>query len=317
MKNQNNQRLQTVLLAPIATIFLFGALSSIFAQAGSGAKYGTRDPRTCADTKAPAKGAMTAALATKYIICAAERVSGENLYLIEDLTGVQVGGSRPYSYNTDSVADIDVTARVYPFRTGSYKKYQCAAVYQGNKGYNCNIYPVTKASGACRKSTFGDWRCSLDNPSDDQSKIENNVPPPTAAKVGATPKSTVAPKTSNQTATTKTGAANENKEDAGLPKPDFSEMEKYFEIVKSEYSAEGSKLIKLNLVLKMTKQTNVCEWAINFYDADGVKVVAESYIVGNDTCAPKLGEPTKAYAYLPPEAKWKFVKKVVITKWIH
>jgi hypothetical protein len=308
LKNKNNQCIPSMLQTTMSTLLLLGASGSIFAQ-GIGVKYGTRDPRTCADTKAPGRGAMTPALATKYVICAAEGVQGEMLYLIEDLTNIQVGGSRPFSHNTDSVQDIDVTAPVYPFRTGSYKSYQCAAVYKGNQGYNCNIYPYPKGTGGCRKSTFGDWNCTLDYQSVDRSQVQNNVPPPTSAKGAATSGANTSAQNGNQTAAAKTGA-NEN----GLPAPDFSEMEKYFQIVRYEYSPADH---SMNLLLKMTKKTNICDWELTFYDADGVKVTDTSKFVGNQTCSPELGEPTRAYANLLQESKWKYVKKVVITRHIY
>jgi len=307
MKNQNNQFLQSVLRATIATILLLGGFGSASAQ-GIGSKYGTRDPRTCVDTKAPGRGAMTAELATKYFICAAEGVKGEHLYLIEGLTNVQVGGSRPFSHKTDSVQDIDVAAPVYPFRTGSYKSYQCDAVYEKNKGYNCNIYPYPNGTGTCWKTTFGDWKCGMSYQSVDRSQVENNVPPPTGVKGGPIGRANIAAKNDNQTASTET-RTNEN----GLPPPDLSEIEKYFQIVRYEYSGADH---TLNLLLKMTKKTNVCEWEITFYDADGVKVHNAKF-VDEQTCSPQLGEPTKAYAYLPEESRWKYVKKVVVTRHIY
>lgn len=304
------------MLASIAALFLFSAFARTFAQKGVGAKYGARDPRSCADTKAPARGAMTAALATKYVICSSEGVKSDYLYLVEGITTVQVGGGVPYNPRTYPYAtDIDTKALIYPFRAGAYKSYQCAAVAatSDNKGYNCNIYPYPNANGVCMKTTFGDWSCTLSYQSVERSQIENNVPPPTGAKGGATDKPNAAAKNGVQTAAAKAGA-DDNKGENGLPPPDFSEMEKYFEIVRYEYTAADH---TLNLALKMTKQTNVCEWEINFYDADGVKVVSQSSVVGNATCSPELGEPTKAYANLPPESKWKFVKKLVITTHIY
>ncbi|MGI9035303.1 MAG: hypothetical protein ACR2GD_04605 [Pyrinomonadaceae bacterium] len=82
MKNQTNKRRQTILLATFTIIFICGAFGSTFAQ-GVGAKYGARDPRTCADTKAPTSGAMTDALATKYVICSTEGAQSDLLYLLE------------------------------------------------------------------------------------------------------------------------------------------------------------------------------------------------------------------------------------------
>jgi hypothetical protein len=236
---------------------------------------------------------MTAALATKYLICSSEGVRSDNLYLIEGITTVEVGGSRPYNPKNDSVEDIDVTAPVYPLRFGSYKSYSCAAVYEENKGYNCSIYPYPNGTGVCRKTTFGDWSCTLDYQSVNRSEVENNMPPPTAANGGK-----------------KTAAEKTNGEESALPPPDFSEMEEYFVIVRYEYS-KGDR--KLNLVVKMTQKTNLCDWYINFYDADDVKVIPENYFPG-ETCQPELGEPTKAYADLPPESIWKFVKRIAITR---
>ena len=68
MKNQNNQPLHTILLATIATIFLLGAFASTFAQNGIGAKYGSRDPQTCADKTLPKTGAPSAAQAAKLAV---------------------------------------------------------------------------------------------------------------------------------------------------------------------------------------------------------------------------------------------------------
>ena len=58
MKKQNNLQWQSSLLV---AIFLLGAFASAFAQVGIGAKYGARDPRTCANKKSPRTGALSAA----------------------------------------------------------------------------------------------------------------------------------------------------------------------------------------------------------------------------------------------------------------
>lgn len=48
-------------------------------------------------------------------------------------------------------------------------------------------------------------------------------------------------------------ASAESKDENGFPKPDFSEMEKYFDIVKYEYDRIRQ---RLNFVSKMKKENN-------------------------------------------------------------
>ena len=138
-------------------------------------KYGTRDPRTCTNTNAPARGAITAALAKQYLICQAEKVSGSELYLVENVT-VEVGGGRPYNPQSDiNYQEIDVKVPIYPIR-GSYTQYQCIKEYPDpgtlyNVGKNCGVFEHRKATGSCYKTTFGDWRCNMfdyDMSSDDK-----------------------------------------------------------------------------------------------------------------------------------------------------
>ncbi|MGI8467914.1 MAG: hypothetical protein ACR2N3_05625 [Pyrinomonadaceae bacterium] len=312
MKKQINKRQQPILLATIATIIMLGAFGSTFAQS-VGAPYGAREPRTCADTKAPTKGAITAAQATKYVICNQEGVSSDLLYLVENVQ-VTVGGGRPYNSFSDSYAtSIDTTAPVYPIR-GSFDKYQCSKVTDTseNKGYNCNIYHERKAEGKCFKTTFGDWYCNMQDTSNNDSDRELDMPPPGGAKAVAPAKDKpAAAKNGNQTADNRAGA-DDNKDEGGLPKPDFSEMEKYFDISKAEY-ADGY----LYFNGKMTKKNNAVDWQIDFYDADGIKVIPTNGINPKSGDYYEVGDIAKYYGYLPPESKWKFVKKVVITRKIY
>ena len=304
---------QLLILTAIAVIILFSASISTFAQTGSGAKYGSRDARTCADTKAPTSGAMTTALATKYVICSQEHIQGDYLYLVEDLT-VQVGGAVPYNPNRfPFTADIDTKAPVYPLRAG-FKQYQCNKVSDiaQNKGYNCNIYPRPNATGVCVKTTFGDWRCSITSADLDTSKSEANMPPPKGnAKTTANDKDTPTTAQNNQPKAGTKDNADENKDESGLPKPDFSDIEKYFDISKIEYDTADRRLY---FVGKMTKRNNAVDWLIDFYDENGIKVIPTSgdVVVSGDRS--DVGDIAKYYFILPPESKWKFVKKVVITR---
>lgn len=147
-----------------------------------GERYGSRDPRTCEDTKAPAKGAITAAFALKYLNCQMERVSGGHLYLVENVK-VEVGGGISYAaiIGHRSFPEIDVKHPVYPIR-GSYLGYQCKdpiTEHVGPPDTNCNTYNHPKATGYCYKTTFGDWRCYMnDGASQEKENMRKNVAPP-------------------------------------------------------------------------------------------------------------------------------------------
>lgn len=144
-------------------------------QRGVGKPYGARDPRTCADTKSPTSGAITAAQAEQYVICKKEGIGyGETLRLVENVR-VTLGESRPYS-PTDDYDSIDINAPVYPIR-GSFDSYQCSEISEVSpKGENCNIWHEPKASGVCYITTFGDWDCNMEDNS--SSMNPNGVPPP-------------------------------------------------------------------------------------------------------------------------------------------
>ena len=158
--------------------------TGVTATAVKGNKYGTRDARTCDDKKAPARGAISAALATKYFICEAEGVKGSELYLVENVK-TEVGGSRPFNPRDDvNYYNIDVRFPVYPIR-GSFTMYQCVPVENdpkfptyNNVGENCSRYENRNAKGSCYKTTFGDWRCTMAdfNIADDDKK--HRVAPP-------------------------------------------------------------------------------------------------------------------------------------------
>jgi hypothetical protein len=124
-------------------------------------RFEARDPRTCEDTKAPARGAITAALATKYLNCQMEFISMGDLYLVENLK-VEVGGGVPYDPTLGAFEAINVRVPLYPIR-GSLLRYQCQEVqkYASLSGENCASFNEPKAKGYCYKTTFGDWKCNM------------------------------------------------------------------------------------------------------------------------------------------------------------
>lgn len=143
-------------------------------------RFGARDPRTCKDTKAPTKGAITAALALKYINCQAEGISSNLLYLVENVK-VEVGGGVPYDPTLGAFESINVRVPLYPIR-GSLLKYQCKDLvteHIGPPDTNCNTYNNLKATGYCYKTTFGDWKCAMaDRSSNEKENFRKNVAPP-------------------------------------------------------------------------------------------------------------------------------------------
>jgi len=142
--------------------------------------FGSREPHKIKDSKAPARGAITAALAKKYFIGQTEGLSGGKLYLLENVK-LEVGGGVPYHPNLGAFEAINVRVPLYPIR-GSYLSYQCRNLvteYVGPRGKNANRYSNPKATGYCYKNTFGDWRCFMADPNaTSPENARHNVAPP-------------------------------------------------------------------------------------------------------------------------------------------
>ncbi len=321
MKKQNNLCWQSSLLV---AVFLLGAFTTAFAQGkagnGIGADYGSRDPRACKDAKNPSHGAPSAEQAKQYAICGLEHVEGAYLYLVEDIT-VEVGKGRSYSALSEPFAsDIDTKSPVYPIRA-SFKQYQCGHEHKDpsspiyNLGKNCSISPEPKAEGKCYKTSFGDWSCSITSRTSDYKTTIRDVAPPKGPASEAKP--AVIPATNTPGAINgklnELPAANTVQADNDYPMPDTTEWEKYYDVVKYEYDIIAG---KLNFVVKPKKASRPSAWMINFYDADGVRVIGENGITGMSIFT-EVGQPEKAYAYTPSEKTMAKVKRVVVTRVIN
>ena len=294
---------QALILTAIAAIILLAASVLTFAQTGIGKKYGSRDPRTCADRTLPKNGAISAEKAKEYVICETEHAPLD-LYLAEDVT-VQVGAARRYNAGEDfNFPNIDVKSPVYAIR-GSLKKYNCSIIYQdrSNLGKNCNIYNEPNAKGACYKDTFGDWHCGMTDATTGN-YIAENVPPPGSVKP------TDAPKNKNTTQNNKNGTTggNNQKEDKnvekptadGYPVPDFSELSDYYELVKYSYDYPNSPYLMLTVKLKKNISPANINFSVHFLDEDGAEVgytggqpFSEGGRAG-DVIHTKVGAPTEA-----------------------
>jgi len=134
-----------------------------------GAKYGTRDPRTCADRTAPVHGAPSAAQATQYVICELEQGNGQNPLSLVTNVKVQVAPiSHPPNEITKEITagNIDPREPIWDIR-GSFTSYRCFALstlIASNdfaRTHNCWVSDQPAATGYCWKNTFGDWRCGM------------------------------------------------------------------------------------------------------------------------------------------------------------
>jgi hypothetical protein len=134
-----------------------------------GAKYGTRDPRTCGDRTAPAHGAPSAEQARQYVICELEQGDGQRpLSLVTNLKVQVASVSHPPNQLVKeiSAARMDPREPIWDIR-GSFTIYRCYAlaslIAQNDfaRTHNCWVSEQPKATGYCYKDTFGDWHCGL------------------------------------------------------------------------------------------------------------------------------------------------------------
>jgi hypothetical protein len=132
-----------------------------------GAKYGTRDPRTCSSRTAPIRGAPTADQAAQYVVCEMEQGDGGNPLSLVTNVKVQVASvSHAPTQLINTPSDIDPRQPVWDLR-GSFTSYSCASLgslLASNdfaRTHNCNAGDAPNATGYCYKNTFGDWHCAL------------------------------------------------------------------------------------------------------------------------------------------------------------
>lgn len=133
----------------------------------AGQLWGTRAAAACPSVRQ----APSPAVAAQLVRCAKESQSlssGES-WLALDMQ-VQVGGATSFAamYNAVTMPDADTRKSVYPIRGGwtwSVCKLKKDARIYGDPNMNCRETPVTRATGACWQTTFGDWRCTMNGTS--------------------------------------------------------------------------------------------------------------------------------------------------------
>lgn len=145
------------------------ALSGVAGAQYAGSPWGARKAATCPSVRQ----VPSAAIAGQLVRCAKETQSmstGES-WLVEDLR-VEVGGPTRFAamYNAVTMPDADTRKSVYPIRgswTWSVCKLRADAKIYGDPNLNCRETPVTRATGACWQTTFGDWKCTMNGTSGD------------------------------------------------------------------------------------------------------------------------------------------------------
>ncbi len=97
------------------------------------------------------------------------------------------------------------------------------------------------------------------------------------------------------------------------PKPDFSEMEEYFDIVEYEYEFTG--LGSFSVIAKPKQKTVPKWWTITWCDAKGVVIVKHTLMFNSaELSQTKIGKPIRASAYAPEKRLMPQVKSVTVTE---
>ena len=145
-----------------------------------GAKYGTREPKTCAIRTAPPKGAPSADQARQYFICDAEHELSSHLFLVANVKVQVAPASHPASRSILG-GDLDPTQPIWDI-SGSFTQYQCSQAAPSDNAYsrthNCSLNDMPTATGYCYKSTSGEWHCEMSDMAHLTANTQPNQMPP-------------------------------------------------------------------------------------------------------------------------------------------
>ncbi len=285
MNKQTSHSRRSLILAAISMLIMFGAAPAAFAEKSTSGKSQKQASRT-----APNKEIVEKVLKSGWdktgesypnvkVVLTLNEVKFGKAY-VATLKEVQVEGLPKGGMVTPAIVDFTVRT-YYNTETQAVRRVREARVY---------------------KNKFGEWAVMTGSVRGEDTTTKEPADKAETANLPAKDKPDV--KTADETT-----ANQAERDENGFPKPDFSEMEKYFEIVRTDYDFS---LGRFNMLVKMTKNTNVLEWYMTFYDADGVKVMDRSF--NANIGSPPLGEPTRIYGYTPTEREMKQVTKITITR---
>ena len=150
---------------------------------GLGAKYGTREPKSCAARTAPAKGAPSPEQARQYFICDAEHEFGSSLFLVANVKVQVAPVAHPPNQTIREInaSDLDPSQPVWDIR-GSLTQYQCSQTASWDNPYarthNCTVEDHPTATGYCFKNTFAEWHCVMSDIQHTGTNTQRNMLPP-------------------------------------------------------------------------------------------------------------------------------------------
>jgi len=97
------------------------------------------------------------------------------------------------------------------------------------------------------------------------------------------------------------------------PKPDFSGIEEWYEVIKYEYDFVET-IPKFYLIVKKKVENAPLHFEAKWFDADGVVITKSVFPNLLTTRSIPVGEPIRLYAYPPYERQMPRVKSVVVKK---
>jgi hypothetical protein len=143
----------------------------------AGARYGTREPRTCDNRK----GQLTPDQARELLSCDAEHEFAESLYLVSDMS-VNLGFARPFNQRLDAGLHGVDTAQPVADLHATFNTFQCRPIPADRDNpldRNCSQFRQVDTVGSCFKNQAGDWHCQTVNMHPTGTATVTNVRPPT------------------------------------------------------------------------------------------------------------------------------------------
>jgi hypothetical protein len=247
MKKQNNKCRQFILLATITTLFLLNAFSSAFAQK---------------------KGAISEPEVKAYFT---------------DWWTRDCEKSDDCSVTFDSAVRIAPAVRhTFQIPPATYLTYPVKVDFTTHKnGGTFHLQHMTRGVYYFYRNSFGDWEMGKEDERITQEKDEHQD-----GGTGKVPNTDNPTKNTAQKTETKQTVA-DGKDENGFPKPDFSAMEKWFEIVRYEYPTPPERNMTIFIKPKVDFKQRMMAFKMEFLDKDGI-------IVGTDAawicCSMQLGD---------------------------
>lgn len=99
------------------------------------------------------------------------------------------------------------------------------------------------------------------------------------------------------------------------PKPDFTAMEEYYEIVEYEYDFVSGGIPTFNVIAKKKQAKTPIGWIIVWRDAKGVKIDQQTLLfTPSDGTESPIGDPIRGRSFAPFKRQMPMVKSVVLTE---